>query len=78
MVLYIKNMVCQRCILSVQHTLQMLQVPWHRVLLGEAHLCDELQGGQQEALERELNKLGFELIDSRKNQLIEQVKKMRG
>jgi len=75
MTLYIKNMVCQRCIMSVQQTLKQLNIPFHKVILGEAHSCDELNEKQRLAVAQELGKLGFELIDTRKNQLIEKIKK---
>lgn len=75
MTLYIKNMVCQRCIASVQQMLKQLEIPFHKVILGEAHTCNELNEKQREVVAKELNKLGFELIDTRKNQLIEKIKK---
>ncbi len=75
MTLYIKNMVCQRCILSVQQTLKQLHIPFHKVVLGEAHTCDELSENQRTEVSQEFSKLGFELIDTRKNQLIEKIKK---
>lgn len=75
MTLYIKNMVCLRCVMSVQQVLKQLEIPFHEVRLGEAHLCEALEEEQKSALSRELGKMGFELIDSRKNQLIERIKK---
>lgn len=75
MTLYIKNMVCQRCIMSVQQALKQLDIPFHKVMLGEAQTCNDLNEKQRESLSKELGKLGFELIDTRKNQLIEKIKK---
>ena len=75
MTLYIKNMVCQRCVMSVQQALEQLNIPFSTVRLGEAEINDELNEDQKDELEKALNKLGFELIDTRKNQLIEKIKK---
>jgi AraC-like DNA-binding protein len=75
MTLYIKNMVCQRCVLSVQQVLQQLNIPFEKVILGEAHIQVELDDKQRTAIEQQLNSLGFELIDTRKNQLIDKIKK---
>src|SRR5436853_2457526 len=75
MTLYIKNMVCQRCVMSVQQLLQRLNIPLEKVILAEAYNKNELDEKQRTTIEQELNKLGFELIDTRKNQLIEKIKK---
>jgi AraC-like DNA-binding protein len=68
-------MVCHRCILSVQDILKKIHIDYENVFLGEAEIRSELTEKQKQELINELNKLGFELIDSRKNRLIETVKK---
>lgn len=73
--LYIKNMVCRRCVLSVKDVLDRLSIAHHSVELGEAQLCDPLSGEQLKALEKELHNLGFEIIDNRQTAIIEKTKK---
>lgn len=68
-------MVCQRCVMSVQQTLQRLGIGYHDVMLGEIELKDELPESKRVELEIDLQKLGFELIDSRKTLVIEKIKK---
>jgi len=71
---HIKNMVCQRCIMTVENIFDKLKIPIHHISLGEAHLESKLNQEQMNSLQQELNKVGFELIDSRVNQLIENIK----
>src|SRR5262245_11644063 len=72
--LHIKNMVCQRCIMTVEGIFDNLKIPSHHISLGEAHLESNLSKEQIDVLQHELNKVGFELIDSRVNKLIENIK----
>ncbi len=73
--IYIKNMVCNRCIMVVEGTLQELGIIPVSIKLGEVVLSDKLSDEIREKLEKSLQSVGFELIDNRKTRLIEQVKK---
>ncbi len=75
MKLYIKNMVCQRCISSVENLFQQLKQPYTNVLMGEVELYKTITEVAKKKLAEGLLQLGFELIDTRKNQLIENTKK---
>ncbi len=75
MKLYIKNMVCQRCITSVDNLFQQLNIPHTGVLMGEVELQKTVSEAEKTKLAEGLQQLGFELIDTRKNQLIENTKK---
>jgi AraC-like DNA-binding protein len=70
----IRNMVCQRCIMSVQELLKQLNIPYSDVLLGEV-ITGELPQDKREQLATGLKKLGFELIENRINKLVEKIKK---
>jgi AraC family transcriptional regulator len=70
----VKNMVCHRCILSVEDILNKSGIPFDKVLFGEIHLKGELKHIQKEALSEKLKIEGFELIDSHLNGLIEKIK----
>jgi len=69
-------MVCQRCIMTVESIFDKLKLPYHHISLGEVHLDLHLNHEQIDALQQELNKVGFELIDSRVNKLIENIKQI--
>ena len=73
-IVLVKNMVCQRCVVSVEDILNKASVPFHKVLFGEIHLPHELNREQKENLAAALKNEGFELIDSHKNELIEKIK----
>lgn len=72
--LLVKNMVCHRCIMAVEAILTKHDVPYHHVTFGEIHLTNEIAPHQKEAIATDLNTIGFELIDSHVNGLIEKIK----
>lgn len=76
MKLFIKNMVCPRCIMSVEQLLKQQGIGYQQVLLGEVELAEALPTERTESLDKALRELGFSLIDNRKSRMIEQVKKI--
>ncbi|WP_280646931.1 MULTISPECIES: AraC family transcriptional regulator [unclassified Dysgonomonas] len=74
--LYIKNMVCNRCIMVVRSELEKLGIEPLSVELGEVTLSENLTPQQKEQLGGTLESLGFSLIDDKKARLIEQVKNL--
>lgn len=73
--LYIKNMVCNRCIMVVKAELEKLGIPVSSIKLGEVELVSEkLEDALKEKLVHVLKGWGFTLIDDKREQLIEQVK----
>lgn len=72
--IFVKNMVCDRCILVVHNELEKRGLNVKQVKLGEAELEKELTIEQRKALEASLTLLGFELIDDKKKQLVESIK----
>lgn len=72
--LFIKNMVCNRCIMVVQNEMNNLGIPVKSIKLGEVTLDRELSKDERSALNNALTQVGFELIDNRKSRLIEQIK----
>ena len=67
-------MVCNRCILVVKQELERLLIESRSVTLGEAETSIELSKETIEQLNNNLTKLGFELLDNSKQQLIEKIK----
>ena len=76
MKLYIKNMVCPRCITSVEQILKKNNLQAKYVRLGEVELEKKPTARQIEIFTQELSETGFELLDNQKAQLIEQVKNL--
>lgn len=75
MVLHIKNMVCNRCILVVQQELVKLGLHPKTVTLGEVIIEEnQIDEKQLDRLDNSLVALGFERIDDRKARLIESIK----
>ncbi|MGZ3853413.1 MAG: helix-turn-helix domain-containing protein [Flavisolibacter sp.] len=72
--LFIKNMVCQRCIVTVENILYQNRLPYSKVSLGEVELERRLTKEESGIIDAELRKVGFELIDTRVNKIIEDIK----
>ncbi len=74
MLLYIKNMVCDRCILVVRQQLDIDGLSYRNIQLGEVELADEPSDKQLSILKGQLHDLGFELLDNKKSTLVEKIK----
>ena len=74
MKLFIKNMVCPRCIMAVEDVLRKLNIHFLDIKLGEVIIQKELDKKELAELDRELDKLGFELLDDSQQQIIEKIK----
>ncbi|MCD8165751.1 MAG: AraC family transcriptional regulator [Bacteroides sp.] len=72
--LYIKNMVCRRCILVVTRELERLKLNPVFVVLGEVILSNPLTAEKRQRIKEALHPLGFELTDSKQVRLIQQIK----
>ena len=72
--LHIKNMVCPRCIMAVRQCLESLGMHPRSIELGTALLPEPLDEDKRRQVAEALQALGFELIDDRRSQLIEQIK----
>ena len=71
---FIKNMVCGRCIMVVEKEMERLGLEVKNITLGEVTLAQEPTAAQKSQLAETLTPLGFELIDNRKSRLIESIK----
>ncbi|RAW02060.1 AraC family transcriptional regulator [Pseudochryseolinea flava] len=73
--LFIKNMVCNRCIMVVKQELERQGLHPEKVTLGEVTIREEsLTPAQEDTLNNALVNLGFERIDDRKARLIDAIK----
>lgn len=76
MILYIKNMVCNRCKMVVKIELEKLGITPINIELGEVTIEKDLDASEKERLELVLEELGFELIDDKKSRYIEKIKSL--
>jgi AraC-like DNA-binding protein len=74
MTLFIKNMVCARCIRTVERLLNTSGIAFQNIQLGEVVLATLPDAAQLEGLRKCLELEGFELLDHRNSQLISQIK----
>ncbi|HBX45120.1 helix-turn-helix domain-containing protein [Limibacterium fermenti] len=72
--LYIKNMVCDRCIMVVQNEICKVGIGIKDIQLGEVTLEKELSDEERLVLDARLTELGFVLIDNKKSRIIEKIK----
>ena len=67
-------MVCQRCIMTVENIFHNHHIPFNKVLLGEVQLHQKLSEKELKEVDKALREVGFELIDTRVNKIIEDIK----
>jgi AraC-like DNA-binding protein len=73
--IFIKNMVCNRCVTAVQQIFNDVGLQPEKVSLGEVDLKEEsISESVSQELDGKLQRLGFERIDDRKARLIEGIK----
>ncbi|MDR7128198.1 AraC-like DNA-binding protein [Algoriphagus sp. 4150] len=72
--IYVKNMVCPRCISSVKEVLDQQQLSYSTVELGKIVLDSPLSHPQKKQLAKGLENRGFELLEAEKSKLISQIK----
>jgi AraC-like DNA-binding protein len=74
--LMIKNMVCPRCIASVEQLLEQCELNANYVHLGEVELSEAPSPEILQSLVNGLMERGFELLDDQRSQLIERIKNL--
>ena len=72
--IFIKNMVCPRCILAVENILSEENLHLNNIELGKVEISENLNSAQMKVLDGKLKKMGFEILKSREKQLAEQIK----
>ncbi len=74
MIIFIKNMVCNRCILAVENIFKNLKLETTSVELGEVETRNDLSKSEFKNLSENLEKLGFEILEDQTKKQIEKVK----
>ncbi|MFV0305659.1 MAG: helix-turn-helix domain-containing protein [Moheibacter sp.] len=72
--LFIKNMVCNRCIMVVRNELEKLGFQPTLVELGEVILADDISVSDKTKIAHHLETFGFEILDNTNTQLIQKIK----
>lgn len=73
-ILYIKNMVCDRCILAVKEVLKQLEIPVREISLGEVEIDKDLSPIEEKNINIALANLGFQLIGDRDSRMVSRIK----
>lgn len=73
-IIFIKNMVCNRCILVISQILKDLKFTPLKIELGKAIVQEQLTSGERETIRKALEAYGFELIDDKRLRIIEQIR----
>lgn len=74
--LYIKNMVCNRCIMVVKQELDKLNLKHVLVTMGEVDLDKPVSPKQLIQLNERLKELGFEILDDQKHKQIDKIRNL--
>ena len=76
MKIFIKNMVCGRCISAVQAIFNESGIPLKSIMLGEAETESEVSEKEMQLLEEQLEDTGFERIKDSARQQTEKIKNL--
>ncbi len=76
MILHIKNMVCDRCIMLVRQQLQQAGLTVSEINLGTATVSPEPDSEQLALIASQFKISGFELLDNEKDRIIERIKNL--
>ncbi len=74
MILYIKNMVCDRCKMVVADLFSKNNIPTKRIDLGVVETIGELDENQTVIISQNLKSYGFELLDDKRKQIVHIIK----
>ena len=74
MILYIKYMVSFRCKMVVKEELKKLKIVYRSIDLGVVEIEGSISSEEKEILGKNLREFGLELLDDKKNILVEKIK----
>ena len=74
--IYIKNMVCPRCIKIVRALFENLEIEISAIQLGEVTTIEKVENNKRPELEKQLFENGFELLKDDKSKILGQIKSL--
>ena len=74
MKLYIKNMVCPRCIMVIERELKELEFTPVSIELGFVEFEHSLSNTDIESIDKKISPLGFEILNDNKKKQVEEIK----
>jgi AraC-like DNA-binding protein len=74
--IFIKGMVCDRCILAVREALNELQIAVTGIALGQITTVSALSEPDMDAIREKLAPLGFTLLEDKRTKLVRDVKSL--
>ena len=74
MKIFIKNMVCNRCIMAVEAEFEKIGIHPATVELGKVELLEDWNENEKTLLSKTLNELGFEIVEDKIKITIERIK----
>ena len=60
--------------MTVENIFNELGIPFRKIELGEVHLAQKLTAAQLQEVQAALHKVGFEMIETRVNKIVEDIK----
>ncbi len=75
-VVYIKNMVCQRCIMAVEEILNKHDIDYSDIQLGAVYLNTPIGEQAYKAVFSDLESIGFERVEDADRKLVEDIKRL--
>ena len=76
MQIFIKNMVCNRCISAVENVFRNSEIDFVSVNLGWVETSNDLSKNKLQKLNENLQKIGFEILENASQKQIEIIKKL--
>ncbi|MCG2615556.1 AraC family transcriptional regulator [Terrimonas sp. NA20] len=76
MEIYIRNMVCDRCIKSVRHIFEKMRIETEEIRLGVVYTKVAVPDAQVRSLKDALREEGFEWMDDQKAKMVELIKSL--
>ncbi|MBO6186747.1 MAG: helix-turn-helix transcriptional regulator [Chryseobacterium sp.] len=76
MKIFIKNMVCGRCISAVSTIFEEFSIKTTQISLGEVETLDEISKNDIQLIENRLKEIGFERIKDAMHQLVDKIKNL--
>lgn len=76
MKVFVKNMVCHRCILAVEQIFESMNYTLLSIQLGEVEVKEEISTVDLDKVSQQLVEIGFELLNDKERQVVTKIKSL--